>query len=239
MAFGLQTKQHRVRAMTSRSIITVGFVVLSGAALWGILAQGRQLSELQAEQKRLESARSITNASAAEAIASPTPEVPRELLQLRAEVARLSQQKRELSSVRAENERLRLQLENRRTNSAARKGGVAVYIRRSEAKWVGYNTPEDTLQSLFWATQNHDLEKVFEAFTPEVAARGKEEIVRSGRSTDEIFKDKALPPGFRIAGRHENGDDSVQLEVEIAPETPAELFLFRQIGRQWKLESPH
>jgi hypothetical protein len=228
-----------MKTMTSRSIITVGFAGLCGAALWGVLAQGRQVSEFQAEQKRLESARPATKAAAAETIASPTPEVPRELLQLRAEVARLSQQQREMAGARTENEKLRLQLEDRRTNSAARKGAGAAYIRRSEAKWVGYNRPEDTLESLFWATQNHDLEKVFEAFTPEVAARGKEEIVKSGRSSDEFFKDKVLPPGFRIAGRQELGDGSVQLDVEIAPEIPVEAFLFRQIGGQWKLESPH
>jgi len=94
--------------MTSRSLITVGFLFLCGAALWGVLAQGRQVSQLQAEQKRLESAQPATNATPADTIASPTPEVPRELLQLRAEVARLSQQQRDLASAQPENDRLRL-----------------------------------------------------------------------------------------------------------------------------------
>ena len=227
--------------MISRSTIAVSFIAVCGAALWGILAQGRQLSDLRAEQKRLESAGPATNATTVESTptAVPTPEVPRELLQLRAEVARLSQQQRELAGARPENEKLRLQLEERKTNSAARKGAGAAYIRRAEAKWVGYNTPENTLESLFWAMQNHDLEKIFEAFTPEVAARGKEEIAKSGSSTDEIFKNKELPPAFRITGRQENGDGSIQLNVEVAPDIPAEPFLFRQIGGQWKLQSPH
>jgi hypothetical protein len=103
--------------MTSRSIITVGFFALCGAALWGILAQGHQVSELRAEERRLESARPTTNDLAAETMASPTSEVPRELLQLRAEVARLSQEQRGLAAAHTENERLRLQLENRRANN--------------------------------------------------------------------------------------------------------------------------
>src|SRR5262249_46586915 len=142
---------------------------LCGAALWGILALGHQVSELRAEEQRLEIARPTTNDSAAETIASPAPEVPRELLQLRAEVARLSQQQRELAGARMENEKLRLQLEDRRTNNAARKESGAAYIRASEAKWLGYNTPEDTLQSLFWAAQNHNLEKFLEGLAPEAA----------------------------------------------------------------------
>ena len=41
------------------------------------------------------------------------------------------------------------------------------YVRKRDARLVGFNTPEDTLQSLLWAIQNHDLAKVLEAFTPD------------------------------------------------------------------------
>ena len=238
--------------MTSRSIIFVGFVALCGAALWGLLAQGRQLSELRAEQTRLESLRPATSALAAETRAtdSPTPAAPRELLQLRAEVARLSQQQRELSGVRAENERLRLQLEDRRTNSAARKG--AAYIRKSEAKWVGYNTPEDTLQSLFWAAQNHNLEKFLEAVTPEGVEELKSLIGLSDNSVEAAnkFFDKAdFPAGFQIIGREKLPDGTMALTVQIVvPESgteseiavdSSEPFRFEQVAGQWKLGKPH
>jgi hypothetical protein len=227
--------------MTSRSIITVGFVVLCGAAMWGILAQGRQVSELRAERQRLESAHPTTNATAAETIVSPTPEVPRELLQLRAEVARLSQQQRELAGARTENERLRLQLENRRTNHAAAGITGPGYVRMSEAKWLGYNSPEDTLQSLFWAVQNHDLVKLLEAFTPETAQQFREAIRLTSGSAEQFFKSKEtdMPPGFRISERRQNEDGTIQLQVEVAPDIPGEPFIFRQIGGQWKAASTH
>jgi hypothetical protein len=227
--------------MSARLLVATALAATCTALVWAVFAHGQKVSELQAEQKRLQSENSPLNTPVAESLTTQAtqPEVPRELLQLRAEVARLSQQQRELSGVRPENERLRLQLEDRRTNSAARKGIGAGYVRRSDAKWLGYGTPEDTIQSFFWAMQNHDLEKIFEAFTPEVAARGKEEIAKSGRSTEEIFNDKELPPAFRITGRQENGDGSVQLNVEITPDVPGQAFLFRQIGGQWKLQSPH
>jgi hypothetical protein len=203
--------------MTSRSIITVGFIVLCGAAMWGVLAQGRQLSELRAEQKRLESADPPTNAASAEIVAptSPTPEVPRELLQLRAEVARLSQQQRELASARAENEKLRQQLERRRTNNTATGKGPGAFIRTSEAKWLGYNTPEDTLQSLFWAAQNHNLEKFLEAVTPEAAEELKGRFQKSdnpSEAAEEFFKEEGLPPASKLL--NENNLATVQSALE-------------------------
>jgi hypothetical protein len=229
--------------MTPRSIIIVGFVAVCGAGLWGILSQGRQVSELQAEQNRLESVRLATNNPPAEIIAtpSPTPEVPRELLQLRAEVARLSQQQRELAVTRQENERLRLQLENRRTNHAAAGFMGTGYVRKSELKWLGYNSPEDTLQSLFWAMKNHDLDKLLGALTSEQAQQFREAFQLTHDSAEQFFKSQepGMPPGFRISDRHQNDDGTILLRVDVAPDIPGETFTFRQIGGQWKIAATH
>jgi hypothetical protein len=223
--------------MTSRPIITVGFVVLCGAALWAVVAQGCQLSELRVEKKRLETGNSVAGAPETVAIPSPTPEVPRELLQLRAEVARLSEQQRALAGATKENERLRLQLENRRTNSAAVKAVGAGYIRISEVKWLGYNAPEDTLQSAFWAMQHHDLGKYLDAIRPDVAKEIGDALRNESRTADEFFKDKHLPPIFRITGRQQNDDEVIVLQFEIGPDIPPQTVFVRRVGGQWKLES--
>src|SRR5439155_21763798 len=73
----------------------------------------------------------------------------------------------------------------RRTNSAAGKG--AAYIRASEAKWLGYNTPEDTLQSLFWAAQNRNLEMFLEGLTSE-AAEDLKSLFKDSDNPDEAAK---------------------------------------------------
>lgn len=224
--------------MTSRSLITVGFALLCGAALWGILAQGRQVSELRAEEHRRESERQATNASAPDTISVPTPEVPRELLQLRAEVARLSQQQREMAGAPKENEKLRLQLENRRTNSASLKAAGAGYIRMSDAKWLGFNTPEDTLQSAFWAMRNHDLEKYLDALEPDVAAANREALRTESRSADDFFKGKVTPPLFRIKGAQQIQEGFVEVQVEISPDIDPISFALRRVDGQWKLVSP-
>jgi len=227
--------------MSARWLITILLVVTFAGVFWGAISQGRQLSELRGEQRQLEAGKLAANTPVPETIAtpSPTPEAPRELLQLRAEVARLSQQQRELSGVRGENGKLRLQLENRRTNDTrAQLAGVG-YIRVSETKWVGCNTPEDTLQSAFWAVQNQDLAKFLETIRPDVAKEIADSLRKESRSAPEFFKDRHLPPFFKIAGRRQSDDDDVTLEVQIAPDVPGELILFQQVGGQWKLQSPH
>ncbi len=225
--------------MNGRSVIAILAAMICVATIWGVVAQGHQLSALRAEQKRLEIANTDTNTAAAGTAVAPlpTPEVPRELLQLRAEVAALSQQQRALASARPENERLRLHLENRRTNSAALKEAAAGYIKMSEAKWRGYNTPDDALQSAFWAVQNRDLEKYLEAVRPDVAKELAEELRTESRSADDFFKDKHLPPVYRIAERQQNEEETMVLIVEIAPDIPPQGIFLRKVGGQWKLES--
>lgn len=237
--------------MTARSIIAIVLSGVSCATLWCVVAQGRYISELRAEQKRMETANQVTNPAALEALATPSPaaEVPRELLQLRAEVARLSQQQRELSGVRGENETLRLQLENRRTNNAARRT-ASTYIRTSEARWVGYNSPEDTLQSLLWAAKNRNVEKFLEGLTPESAGELRNQIAKSDNSNQAIesFLESAdLPPLFEVIGREQLADGSTGLRVQIVTTNGAgsqsidtsEPLGFRLIAGQWKLSKPH
>lgn len=229
--------------MNSRSILVLILVVLCGAALWGVVAQGHQLSALRDEQNHLATADKAVKPAAPETepIATPPAEVPRELLQLRAEVARLSQQKREFAAAVSENERLRVQLENRGTNSASGGKVGAGYVRKSEMKWLGYNSPEDTVQSLFWAMQNHDLDKFMEAFTPEAAQRFREAAHLASDSAEQFFKSQEMemPPVFRIAERKQNDDGTIRLEVQVALDAPGEQLFFRQIGGQWKITDRH
>jgi hypothetical protein len=230
--------------MSARSVIAILLAVIGVTAIWGVVTEGHQLSELRAEEKRLGNANADANNTTIEIATAPsaTPEVPRELLQLRAEVARLSQQQRELAGARPENERLRLQLENRRTNSAAAKAVGGGYIRTSEAKWLGYNTPENTLQSFLWAKKNHDLDKYLEALTPDKADEAKEMLQNSTRTPEQLFGAREMTPVYKIAKR-QNSDplvpgrfDHADLEIEIAPDMPTETITFQQIEGQWKLQ---
>jgi hypothetical protein len=159
-----------------------------------------------------------------------------ELLRLRNEVTRLTERRRELASERAENERLRAQVASQGTNGP---GGFQLppsYVRKSEARMMGYITPDDTLQTLLWAARNHDWTNVLQAFTPEAA---KELRVRAGESQQSIeafFRDEVALPGMAVISRKQDTNDGLTyLEVEVMPGMEHAEISLKQINGQWKI----
>ncbi len=219
-------------------------------AVAAVLVQHSQIARLRAEAQRVRQERMAAPAApAAPPAAQPEP-VDRlsdaeegQLLRLRSQVTMLLARRRELASVRAENDQLRSQLAASRTNAAA--GGVSFtlppgYIRRSEAQYVGFAAPEATLQSRLWATQNQDTNLLLQAFTPQVAEHVRNELERLGAKG--FFQRQATElPGFLIKQQTAQPDGTLELEVEIVPGTGSQKLLqkllLRQIGGQWRIDS--
>ena len=233
--------------MNRRGLLAGFLIIVCLATLWGVWGQRSQLAGLRAEQQQLLAARADGTASPGTAEAAgadsgaPQPRLVAtpELLRLRSEVTRLTERRRELAGARAENERLRAQLANRGTNGL---GGFKLppgYVRKSEARMVGYNTPDDTLQSLLWATQNHDLTNLLQAFTPERAEQLQAKARQSDQSTEDFFRDSAAFVGMAVVGRKQDTNDgSIDVEVEVLPGMPHAEISFRQINGQWKIAGP-
>ena len=148
--------------MKGRALFSGFLVVVCLATLWGVWDQRSQLAGLRAEQQqamahlaaRADGTAPAATADAGGAVSAARPAAPAatpELLRLRSEVTRLTERRRELQGVRAENERLRAQLASRTHNGLRGSQSPPGYIRKSEARMVGLNTPEDTLQTLLWA----------------------------------------------------------------------------------------
>jgi hypothetical protein len=236
--------------MNRRVLLGGLLAVVCLATLWGVWGQRSQLAGLRAEQQQLlaqlaaradasaslgaaESARASSGAAQPALVATP------ELLRLRNEVTLLTQRRRELAGARAENERLRAQLASRGTNGP---GGLQLppgYVRRSEARLVGYNSPDDTLQSLLWAIRNHDLTNVLQAFTPERAEHLRALASESHSSTDDFFSQSADFVGARIVRRGQpDSDGSTVVQVEVVPGIQGLPITFRQINGQWKISGP-
>jgi hypothetical protein len=162
-----------------------------------------------------------------------------ELLRLRGEVTRLAGRRRELAGLAGENERLRAQLASRGTNGAAGFRLPQGYVRRSEARMAGYNTPDDTLQSLLWAIQNHDLTNMLQAFSPERIEHLRGEIAKSNRSPEDFFRDAEALVGMGIVRREQDAaGDSMVVEVEMIPGLPRQQFSLRRINGEWKIDGP-
>jgi hypothetical protein len=232
--------------MNRRALLGGFLAIVCLLILWGVWSQGSQLAGLRAEQQQLLAARADNTVSpgtaevadASSGASPPALVATPELLRLRNDVTQLTERRRELAGARAENERLRAQLASRDTNGP---GGFHLppgYVRLSEARMVGYNTPDDTLQSLLWATQKHDLTNVLQAFMPEMAEQFRAQAGKSPQSIEDFFSTYQAP-GIAILSRRPQPDGSVELEVETVPGAPPDRISLRPVGGQWKIDQSH
>jgi hypothetical protein len=160
--------------------------------------------------------------------------VPPELLRLRNEVAALARQVRELDGAQQENDRLRGQLATSQTNSTSPKFLPPGYIRRSQAQYAGYNSPEDTLQTLLWALESRSVTNLLQVFSPTIAERFSNDVARSG--PDNFFRDAKALVGLGITERKQLPDGAIELMVE-PPGLPAENIRFEFLNGGWKIAS--
>jgi len=236
--------------MNPRALLGGLLVVVCLAALWGVWAQRSQLAGLRAEQQRLMAqlaaraegagSQAAPEISAAGAAIPPTNlAVTPELLRLRSEVTRLTERRRALADIRGENERLRAQVASRGGNDPAGLRLPPGYVRKSQARMVGYSTPEDTLQSLLWAMRNHDLTNVMQALVPDQAEQLRAHAGASREATEEFFSKTAGFVGMRVVKREqETNDGSITLELEVVPGMSGPRIEFRRINGQWKIAEP-
>ena len=235
--------------MKGRALFSGFLVMVCLATLWGVWNQRGQVADLRAEQQQLLAHLAAREESAAASATAetggtrpgaspPTLAVTPDLLRLRGEVTRLAERRRELAGVGAENQRLRAQLASQATNGPA---GIRLppgYVRKSEARLVGYNTPDDTLQSLLWAVQNRDMTNLLQAFAPDRAEHLMAELAQSNRSAEDFFRDAAVLPGMAILSRKQLPDGGVELEVEMAPDLKPAPIRMGHIRGQWKITAP-
>jgi hypothetical protein len=225
--------------MNARPFV-IGFSVLVAvAALAAALEQGHTLSHLRAQQRELLAAQAAPDSpAAAEAVhagEAATAPMPPELLRLRAEVTKLTALQRGLAPVQAENERLRLQLAAAQTNGAAGRGLPPGYVRRKEARMVGYNTPEDTLQTMLWALERGDMTNFLQVLTPEAAQQLQKLVQDSGMAAREFQQEMRAFVGAAVVEKKQLPNGQLELQLLIAPGLPPKPMRLRQIDGQWKL----
>jgi len=150
-------------------------------------------------------------------------------------VGQLRRRRDELLPVRVEHERLVLELAGRGTNDS---GLPPNFIRKSEARLVGYNSPEATLQSLLYAIRNRDLTNLFQAFTPEAVSRLKKQDHDSPGHPEKLFEGSQALIGLSILSLEQRQPDLIVANVQVLPGLPPNQISFRLINSQWKMDEP-
>lgn len=227
--------------MNRRLLITFisGAAVLLGGL--AVLRQQRQVDRLHAELTRLQAiaatadtpARTAGPTGAAGAPSTRNLEDTRELMRLRAEVARLLKRQRDLAPLRVENERLRAAVTNLLAKDPGGRPAAGSWVRRREAQFVGSATPEAALQSFFWAIEQRNTNALFQLVTAEAHAFFQKAL--NPDESAEFWSEMGRVPGFRVAATETRSDTEVCLKVEVIPgEEPAEMT-FTRSGGDWKL----
>lgn len=232
--------------MKYRLFIIGLFVVLCLGALWAVVARQQQMAALQDEQKGLLARLAVApaNPMAAADRAPPEPTmaaatVSSELLKLRAEVTRLTERKLALAGVAAENKILQAKATARATNGPAGAALPPGFLQRTNARFMGYNTAEDTLQSLMWAIENRDITNCLQAFEPKTAEQIRAAVETEGHSGESMLEQARQKfEGIAILSRRELPDGSIELEVDDGTAAGTQHLSFRQIDGQWKLSPP-
>jgi hypothetical protein len=225
--------------MNKRNLLIFLVWVLCFGAAWAVFAQRRELIRLRAQQEHAgEQATESVNYNPSETkdsriainIDTLAEAESRELMRLRNEVTRLNARKRELAAVAETHQQLRAQLETASTNATGNRLPPG-YIRKAEAQFVGYSTPENTVQSFLWALQHHDVNALLQSLSPD-----NTQWIESAGGPDSFFKQTDAMPGLAIRGRNNIAGGSVELEVEFGPSMSDKLRL-RSINGEWKLDN--
>jgi hypothetical protein len=217
--------------------ISVLSVLICAGAVWGVVHQHNALAALRQEQETrlIQISKTPTTATAAVASAPNAQSLnpPSDLIQLRAEFARLTQRRRELEPVRAENESLKAKLSTAASTAAGAAANDAGYIRKSQARMAGYNTPEDTVQTMLWAINNRDTNALLEAFDPQMAMQVAKDIQREGFDGAEALV------RLKILERQTLPDGRIVLNVLSDANPNPEPITFSLIGGKWRVQDKH
>jgi hypothetical protein len=144
---------------------------------------------------------------------------------------------KELAAVRAENERLR-GAGALRTSNGALSAEARPWLTADQLSFAGYATPEATLQTLFWAVKQGDVESTKKCFTPETQKKMTEQPADDLRG--EIERMSKRFQGIRVAARKVVSGEEIHLgaQINVADrETPDEAaFTFKLIDGAWRLD---
>ncbi len=162
-----------------------------------------------------------------------------ELLRLRGEVGQLRWQAQDLEKVSQENRRLQAALTAKESSPGATNVASPDYWPKNSWAFVGFASPENSLQSGLWAANSGDLKTFLSSVTGDMQATvaqdldGKSDADAKAKMLDEV----ASITSYRILNREVLSDDQVVLTVAVEegdqPAATAKLTM-QKVANQWK-----
>ena len=219
-------------------------VALIAVGVW----ERRSIASLRAENAALSEQQSIAQTLADENAAlakqlgeapAPAPEVNKsELLRLRNDVRRLRSSSTDPARLRSENEKLTADLKSGKVRPQ-RLADQPGFVARDNWANVGAGTPEDALQTLFFAMRDANVEAMLGLVGESEGRTMREEYQKNPAKMREEFArtaQKNFPAtGYVIAGREDLGGEKIRLKVRFAAQSEPMDFEFQREGSGWKM----
>ncbi|EEF62880.1 sigma-70 family RNA polymerase sigma factor [Pedosphaera parvula] len=173
----------------------------------------------------------------------------RQLSALRAEIGRLNSNQSELLRLRSETGRLRHQTNELgklvRTWSAAStpdQSSESTNFPKDSWAFVGFGTPEATIQSFMWAKSRGDVKTAFDAATPELKRKIMDLYFKDktdAEISDLLVDSSKNQNGVRVLKRMNVADDQVIFQVHFDgyPEKSFDILSLKKIDDEWKVSN--
>jgi hypothetical protein len=168
-------------------------------------------------------------------------EETRELARLRNEVGQLRTRRSELDAARQEQVRL---IAARQHETVTPRESPSGFVSKDKLANVGFATPEDAVQTFFWAMREGSLRMVMQSISPNDKERQRFEKMppeqlakmeqKGGRMGDELKNFTE----FGVRSREVISDDAVVLHIGPSFNTNTLKFRLERTIEGWKLRDP-
>jgi DNA repair exonuclease SbcCD ATPase subunit len=193
-----------------------------------LLDNSREAQQLAKENGEISSLRQ--QADEAEKLRAENQDLPR----LRNEVGQLRKQTADLDKLRADHERLLAKISAGQSSQSTAPALPADYISRDALRDMGLSSPENTMQTLFWAMSTGNMKRLMQcSANDQNLTRSDSELEAQGQ---DLAKQFTAFPGYRVAEKTNLAPDEVQLGIQASPGGVVAPIKFKLDGSQWKLE---
>jgi len=222
---------------------TLACAVLTFVGTGTVIWQQRSLAELRRPDRTPGFTRSATtdktNATDEQEL-SGLREQTKELPRLRNEVTQLRTRKAELEAARREHKQL---TEAKHTGASVPREAPAGFTAKERLVNAGFATPEDALQTFFWAMRQGDLGFVLQTLSPTNGERKQMESLPPNQRAEiekSFSTDRAGNPmnnfsDFTVRGKETISDGSVVLHVGSSITTNTMRVQMDRFDGEWRL----
>jgi len=221
----------------------VALGILSAAMVW----QRARLGELRTRNERLIALKAEADRLTIENLDLPALQVANlrdtgtgnELLRLRNQVRQLRAQQPQIDQLRAENERLAAA--NRSAASPRQEfSQMEGFMAKESWNNAGFATPENALQTFFWAVREGDLAMLAECVPPQA----RQHFIHLNEPGNEQERDRTLAEvrgliagvGIRVVDRESTDDGKATVGIQAAAGGAIMKLQFRRFGAEWKVK---